>query len=270
MIDVAEKRKQFRELHQSGCFVIPNPWDVGSARILQHMGFKALASTSAGFAWSIGKPDHLITLDEKLYHLTKLCAAVDLPVNADFESGFAEKPEHVARNVTAAIKTGVAGLSIEDAREDHSGLYDLKFAVERIKAAKAAITDSGQDVLLVGRSEHMLHDPKAFKPAMEKMVAFAEAGADVLFAPGIKDKAEIAEMVKLVAPKPVTVLVMGPEMKVQDYADLGVRRLSIGAGLARVAISAFEAAADQLKEGSFAGLSTVTSSRKLNEIFKGF
>jgi 2-methylisocitrate lyase-like PEP mutase family enzyme len=270
MKSATEKRKAFRELHKSGCFVIPNPWDVGSARILQHMGFQALASTSAGFAWSIGKPDHLITLDEKLYHLTKLCNAVDLPVNADFESGFAREPADVARNVTAAIKTGVSGLSIEDTKEGGGGLYDLKFAVERIKAAKAAIKASGEDVILVARSEHMLHDPKALTPAIDKLVAFAEAGADCLFGPGVKDKAEIAQMVKAVAPLPLSVLVMGPEMSVQDYADLGVRRLSVGASLARVAISAFEAAADQLKEGSFKGLSTVTSSRKLNEIFGSF
>ena len=270
MTTAAEKRKAFRELHKTGCFVIPNPWDAGSARILQHMGFKALASTSAGFAWSIGKPDHLITLDEILYHLTKLCAASDLPVNADFESGFAMRPEDIARNVTAAIKTGVAGLSIEDTKTDGSGLYDKKFAVERIVAARDAIKASGQDVMLVARSEHMLHDAKALTPAIDKLVAFAEAGADCLFAPGVKDKAEIAQMVKAVAPLPLNVLVMGHEMKVQDYADLGVRRLSVGASLARVATSAFEAAADQLKAGSFAGLSTVTSSRKLNEIFKGF
>ena len=270
MTSTAEKRKNFRDLHKSGCFVIPNPWDVGSARILQHMGFAALATTSAGFAWAIGKPDHLITLDDILKHLTELSASVDIPMNADFESGFAEKPEDVARNVTAAIKTGVAGLSIEDTKADGSGLYDLDFALERIKAARDAIKASGQDVMLVARSEHMLHDPKAFKPAMDKLVAFAEAGADCLFAPGVKDKGEIAQMVKAVAPRPVSVLVMGPEMSVQEYADLGVRRLSVGASLARVATSAFEAAADQLKAGSFAGLSNITSSRRLNEIFKTF
>lgn len=270
MKTAAEKRKAFRQLHQSGCFVIPNPWDVGSARILQHIGFQALASTSAGFAWAIGKPDHLITLDDKLYHLTKLCNAVDVPVNADFESGFAMRPEDVARNVTAAIKTGVSGLSIEDTKEGGGGLYDLKFAVERIAAAKAAIKASGEDVMLVARSEHMLHDPKALTPAIDKLVAFAEAGADCLFAPGVKDKAEIAQMVKAVAPLPLNVLVMGTELSVQDYADLGVRRLSVGASLARVAISAFEAAADQIKAGSFAGLANATSSRKLNEIFRSF
>ena len=267
MKSVAEKRKRFRELHEFGCFVIPNPWDVGSARMLQHMGFAALASTSAGFAWSIGKPDHLITLYEKLVHLTQLCGAVDLPVNADFESGFAVKPEEVAKNVTAAIGTGIAGLSVEDKMEGSGGLYDLSFAVERIKAAKAAIKASGEDVLLVGRTEHMLVDPKALKPALDKLVAFAEAGADVLFAPGVKDKADIQAMVKAVAPKPLTVLAMGTEMKVQDYAELGVRRISVGGSLARVALSAFHAAAEQLKRGSFAGLSTSVTSKELNEIF---
>jgi len=270
MASVAEKRAKFRELHKSGCFVIPNPWDVGSARILAHMGFKALASTSAGFAWAIGKPDHLITLEEILAHLTELCAATDLPVNADFESAFAMRPEDVAKNVTAAIKTGVAGLSVEDTKEDGSGLYDKAFAVERIKAALGAVKASGQDVLLVARSEHMLHDPKALTPAIDKLVAFADAGADVLFAPGVKDKAEIAQMVKAVAPKPLSVLVMGPEMSVQEYADLGVRRLSVGALPAQEATSAFEAAADQLMAGSFAGLSNVPSSRRLNDIFRGF
>ena len=176
----------------------------------------------------------------------------------------------MARNVAAAIKTGVVGLSIEDTKEDHSGLYDLKFAVERIKAAKQAIIDSGQDVMLVGRTEHMLHDPKALTPAIDKLVAFAEAGADCLFAPGVKDKADIAAMVKAVHPRPLNVLVMGPELTVQDYAGLGVRRLSVGASLARVALSAFEAAANELKQGSFKGLSTTITSRGLNEIFGGF
>src|SRR5918996_670891 len=235
---VAEKRAGFRALHQQGCFVLPNPWDVGSARMLQHLGFAALASTSAGYAWTTGRPDYAVTRADVLQHLTSLCEAVDLPVNADFESGFASEPEGVAASVGLAIRTGVAGLSIEDRDLDGPGLYDKALAVERIRAARAAIDQSGEDVILVARTEGLLSDPGALKPAIDKLVAFAEAGADCLYAPGVSGKEDIAAMVRAVAPKPLNVLVMGPEIGVAEFADLGVRRISVGGALARVAWAA--------------------------------
>jgi len=185
---LAEKRASFRALHEQGCFVLPNPWDVGSARMLQHLGFAALASTSSGYAWTTGRADYAVTRDDVLQHLTSLCEAVDLPVNADFESGFASDPEGVAANVGLAIRTGVAGLSIEDRELDRPGLYAKAFAVERIRAARAAIDRSGEDVVLVARTEGLLSDPGALRPAIDKLVAFAEAGADCLYAPGVRER----------------------------------------------------------------------------------
>jgi len=264
-----DKRAAFRALHESGCFVIPNPWDVGSGRLLQHMGFKALASTSAGLAWSLGKADNTITRADVLAHLTTLCAAVDLPVNADFESGFAKEPAGVAESVKMAVATGVAGLSIEDREVDAPfGLYDQRFAVERIRAAKAAIAATGQDVLLVARTEGLLRDGSAVKPAIDKLVAFAEAGADVLFAPGVRAKDDIATMVRAVAPKPLNVVISWPGMTVAELADLGVRRISVGGSLARIAWNAVIGAAEQLAGGSFEAFGAPPS-KKLNEIFAG-
>ncbi|MEP6861043.1 MAG: isocitrate lyase/phosphoenolpyruvate mutase family protein [Deltaproteobacteria bacterium] len=264
-----DKRAAFRALHQTGCFVIPNPWDIGSGRLLQHMGFKALASTSAGLAWSLGRADNTITRADVLEHLTALSAAVDLPVNADFESGFAKEPTGVAESVRLAVATGVAGLSIEDREVDAPfGLYDQPFAVERIRAAKAAIAATGQDVLLVARTEGLLRDPKAVKPAIDKLVAFAEAGADVLFAPGVRDKADIATMVRAVAPKPLNVVISWPGITVAELAALGVRRISVGGSLARVAWNAVIGAAEQLAAGSFEAFAAPPS-KKLNEIFAG-
>ncbi|GGC53929.1 isocitrate lyase/PEP mutase family protein [Chelatococcus reniformis] len=266
----ADKRAAFRALHAAGCFVLPNPWDVGSARMLQHLGFAALASSSSGFAWTAGRPDYAVTRADVLAHLTALCAAVDLPVNADFESGFATAPEGVAASVTLAVETGVAGLSIEDRDVDAPAqIYDRSLAVERIRAARAAIDASGADVLLVARTEGLLRDPKAMAPAIDKLVAFAEAGADCLFAPGVRDKADIAAMVRAVAPKPLNVLVMGPELGVDELAELGVRRISIGGGLARVAWAGAIAAAEQMKAGSFAGLAGGASGKRLNDMFGG-
>ncbi len=181
-----ETRAAFRTLHASGCFVLPNPWDVGSARMLQSLGFSALASTSAGYAWTTGRPDYAVTRDDVLGHLAILCAAVDLPVNADFESGFAIDPERVAENVALAVGTGVAGLSIEDRDGTPAGLHDLALSVERIRAARAAIDGAGGDVILVARTEGLLIDPAALTPAIDKLVAFAEAGADCLYAPGVR------------------------------------------------------------------------------------
>ncbi|GAB2558845.1 isocitrate lyase/PEP mutase family protein [Rhodanobacter koreensis] len=270
-VSVADKRAAFRALHQEGCFVLPNPWDVGSARMLQHLGFAALASTSSGHAWSTGRPDYAVTLADVLQHLTSLCAAVDLPVNADFESGFASDPEGVAANVSLAVQAGVAGLSIEDRDIDAPfGLYDMAFAVERIRAARAAIDRSGEDVILVARTEGLLHDADAITPAIDKLVAFAAAGADCLYAPGVRDKSHIATMVRAVAPKPLNVLVMDTGWSVAELADLGVRRISIGGALARAAWAGVLTAAGQIKAGSFEGLAGGTPGRQLNDVFAGF
>ena len=268
---VAEKRATFRALHQSGCFVLPNPWDVGSARLLQHVGFAALASTSSGYAWTTGRPDYAVTRDDVLAHLASLCAAVDLPVNADFESGFDADPDDVATNVALAIKTGVAGLSIEDRRIDGSdALFDLPYAVERIRAARDAIDRSGEDVILVARTEGLLGDPAAVGPAIDKLLAFAEAGADCLYAPGVSDKADIAAMVRAVAPRPLNVLAMDPGLRIAEMAELGVRRVSVGGALARVARGAMLTAAERIKAGSFDGLAGAAPGKRLNDVFGGF
>jgi 2-methylisocitrate lyase-like PEP mutase family enzyme len=266
----AEKRASFRALHQQGCFVLPNPWDVGSARMLQHLGFAALASTSAGYAWTTGRPDYAVTREDVLQHLTSVCEAVDLPVNADLESGFASDPEGVAANVALAIQTGVAGLSIEDRELDRPGLYAKALAVERIRAARATIDQSGEDVILVARTEGLLSDPGALKPAIDKLVAFAAAGADCLYAPGVREKADIAAMVRAVAPKPFNVLAMGPGLNVAALADLGVRRISVGGALAQVAWAAMLTAAEQIKAGSLDGLAGGGTGKRLNDIFGSF
>jgi 2-methylisocitrate lyase-like PEP mutase family enzyme len=244
--DLRAKRASFRALHREGCFVLPNPWDLGGIRRLEKAGFKALASTSAGAAWALGRADGELSRDEVLEHLRFLCAATDLPVNADFEAGFADEPEGVATNVTLALDTGVAGLSIED-RTGRS-LYEPRLASERIRAAREAITNSGQDVMLVARSEGFLiglTDPAA---TIERVVAYAEAGADCLYAPGIKDLSAIAELVSAVAPKPVNALLLGPGMHVAGLADAGVRRVSTGGGLAAAAWAGFDNAVRLLVE----------------------
>jgi 2-methylisocitrate lyase-like PEP mutase family enzyme len=265
-----QKRAAFRALHSEGCFVLPNPWDVGSARLFQHLGFSALASTSAGYAWSTGRPDNAVTRDDVLGHLTQLCAAVDLPVNADFESGFAADPEGISANVSLAVATGIAGLSIEDRKLGEPGLYDLKLAVERIRAARAAIDGSGQDVILVARTEGLFSDPNAVSTAINKLVAFAEAGADCLYAPGVAGKDDISAMVRAVAPKPLNVLVMDPAWTVAELADLGVRRISVGGSVSRIAWGAAVEAARAIKSGSFDVLAGGMSGRELNAIFAGF
>lgn len=270
MITVAEKRARFRKLHESGCFVIPNPWDVGSARLLQHLGFEALASTSSGHAWTLGKPDYATTLDEVLAHLAELSAATDLPVNADFESGFADAPEGVAENVRRCIATGVAGISIEDTRVEGKGLHDKAFAVERVKAARAAINASGADVLLVARAEILLHDNSKVSEAIDKLVAFADAGADCLYAPGQMKREDIAAAVQAVAPRPLNYLMWGPGYSLAELADLGVRRISIGGSLARVAWGAAMAAAEEIRDGRFDALAKGGPSKSLNEIFAGY
>lgn len=270
MTDPATKRARFRALHAQGCFVIPNPWDIGSARLLQHLGFSALATTSSGHAWTKGRPDYAPSRDDVLDHLSELSDAVDLPVNADFESGFAAGPEALAINVELAIRTGVAGLSIEDSKPGGKGLYDQAFAVERICAARKAIDRSGQDVILVARTEGMLADPEALGPAIEKLVAFAEAGADCLYVPGVKNREDIIQMVRAVAPKPLNVLVFGPGLGLAELADMGVRRISVGGALARVALTAMLSAAEQMRAGSFEGLAGAAPGKIINEIFSRF
>ena len=238
---------QFRALHEQGCFILPNPWDAGSAGRLEKLGFKALASSSSAAAWTLGLTDHQITLEQILDHLTQLCAATDLPVNADFESGFAAAPEGVAANVTRALATGIAGLSVEDQAKPGS-LHPLDLAVERIRAARAAIDASGTGALLVARTEAYLNDIKEANFAIKRMTAFAEAGADCLFAPGMTDPAEIEASVRAVAPKPVNVLIMNPDMRVAGLAALGVRRVSVGGALAAAAWRGFDKAAAALAE----------------------
>jgi 2-methylisocitrate lyase-like PEP mutase family enzyme len=268
---VADKRASFRALHEQDCFVLPNPWDVGGARMLEHLGFAALASTSSGFAWTMGRADYAVNCADVLQHLASLCDAVNIPVNADFESGFASDPEGVAANVKLAIQTGVAGLSIEDRDvEAPFGLYDTPFAVERIRAARAAIDQSGENVILVARTEGLLGDPAAINPCIDKLVAFAEAGADCLYAPGVREKADIVTLVRAIAPKPLNVLAMGPGLGLAELAELGVRRISVGGALARVAWRAMLTAAEQIKMGCFDGLVGGTSGKQLNEIFGGF
>jgi 2-methylisocitrate lyase-like PEP mutase family enzyme len=268
---VAEKRAMFRTLHQKGCFVLPNPWDAGSARLLQSLGFAALASTSSGYAWTLGRPDYGASRDDVLQHLAALCKAVDVPLNADFESGFAADLEGLSVNVGLAVRTGVAGLSIEDRDVTAPlALYDTAFAVERIRTAREAIRASGEDVMLVARTEGLLSQPQSVGAAIDRLVAFAAAGADCLYAPGVKGKADIQAMVRAVAPKPLNVLVLEPGRSVAEFADWGVRRISVGGGLAKVAWGGLLAAAKQMQEGSFAGLSGGVSGDRLDDIFGGF
>ena len=268
-VSTTEKRASFRRLHESGCFVLPNPWDVGSARALQTMGYKAVASTSAGYAWTIGKADNHITLDEVLAHLTALCGAVDLPVNADFEGGFAHEPAKVAINVARAVATGIAGLSIEDSTGDKANpLYERAMAIERIKAARSAIDADNSGALLVGRCEGFLVGQGDLAMVIDRLNAYAEAGADCLYAPGIKSKEQIAAVVKAVHPKPVNLLIGGPGLTVAEAADLGVRRISVGGSLARVAWGGFMRAAQEIADkGSFTELGSGFSGGELNKMF---
>jgi 2-methylisocitrate lyase-like PEP mutase family enzyme len=265
----AEKRIAFRKLHEAGCFVLPNPFDVGGALALQHLGFKAIASTSAGFAWSIGKSDNRVTLEEVLAHLTSLCAAVDLPVNADFEGGFAHKPEKVAANVARAVQTGVAGLSIEDSTGDAAKpLYERAFAIERIKAARAAIDADNSGVVLVGRCEGFLVGQGDLAMVIDRLSAYAEAGADCLYAPGIRSKEQIATLVKAMHPKPVNILVGSPGLTVAELADLGVRRISVGGSLARAAWGGFMRASREIAEkGTFTEFGNGSPGVELNKMF---
>jgi 2-methylisocitrate lyase-like PEP mutase family enzyme len=267
--------KAFRALHERGCFVIPNPWDVGSARYLQHLGFPALATTSAGFAFSQGLPDSgddgVLARDRNLAYIASITAAVDLPVSADLMSGYGAQPEDVAESVARCIATGVAGLSIEDATGDpKSPLYELPRAVERVRAARQAIDESGHDVLLTARAEcyHVGH-PDPLRESVRRLQAYAVAGADVLFAPGPQSPADIQALVESVAPKPINLLVVGDiGLNVREIAALGVRRISVGGALALAAWTGFMRAADVLRsEGSFAGLAGLAPYAGLNSLF---
>jgi 2-methylisocitrate lyase-like PEP mutase family enzyme len=266
----SEKREIFRRMHESGCFVLPNPWDVGSARYLQGLGFKALASTSSGAAWSMGAPDNGITLEQAIAHAATLVAATDLPVNADFEHGFADDPESVARHVARCLATGVAALSIEDSTgEQARPLYELSRAVERIAAARAAIDEAGDGpALLVGRAECFLTGhPEPLAESVRRLGAYAAAGADVLYAPGLRTRDQIAAVVAAVAPKPVNVLAL-PGMRVAELAELGVRRISVGGALARAAWGGFLRAAREIAEaGTFTALGEAPPGRDLDAFF---
>jgi 2-methylisocitrate lyase-like PEP mutase family enzyme len=269
-MSLSDKRATFRKLHDSGCFPIPNPFDVGSAKALVQMGFKALASTSAGFAWTIGKADNRVTVDDVCTHLDALCASVDLPVNADFEGGFAHEAEKVAANVTRGVATGVAGLSIEDSTGDTSKpLYERTHAIERIKAARGAIDASESGVLLTGRCEGFLVGQDDLTMVIDRLCAYAEAGAECLYAPGIKTREQISAVVKAVAPKPVNLLIGASGLSVAEAADLGVRRISVGGSLARTAWAGFMRAAKEIAEqGTFTELAKGYPGAELNKMFR--
>jgi 2-methylisocitrate lyase-like PEP mutase family enzyme len=270
MPTIAEKRRAFRDLHQQGCFVIPNPFDVGSACYLQHLGFKALASTSSGFAWTQGLPDRAVTVEPVLGYLTAICAAVDVPVNADFESGYARDIDAMARNVRRCVETGVSGLSIEDASGDKdSPIYDIDEAVKRVRAARAAIDATGADVLLTGRAENFLFGRPDLDDTIKRLRAYAEAGADCLYSPGIRTPEQIKAVVDGVAPKPVNLLVGSAlPLSVSEIAALGVRRISVGGALARAGWAGFRRAAQQIAgEGSFAAFADAASGSELNSVF---
>ena len=261
----ADKRAAFRDLHAAGCFMLPNPWDVGSAVILQSLGFKALASTSAGMAWAMGRPDYKVDRDEVLLHLSSLTHAVDLPINADFENGFADDPRGVAANVALAADPGVAGLSVEDSTGDRDNpLYDFTLAVERIAAAKAALAGTG--VLLTARSEGFIQGRPDMDETIRRLVAYAAAGADCLYAPGLRGEDQIAQVVAAVSPKPVNVLT--PGLPVATLAGLGVRRISVGGSLARAAYGEFLRAAREIAdEGTFTAFARGAPGAELNGIF---
>ena len=270
VIVATERCRVFQQLHQSGCFVMPNPWDLGSARMLAQLGFKALATTSAGFAWAQGRPDNGVSLEEVLAHLRSIAYSVELPINADFEGGFATNPVGVHANVTSATATGIAGLSIEDSTGDASNpLFEFALAVERIRAARRAIDDSRTGILLTGRSEGFIVGRPDLAETIRRLTAYADAGADCLYAPGIRAKADIVAVVKAVAPKPVNVLVGGPFATVTELADAGVRRISVGGALARTAWTSFlQAAKEIVEQGTFSGLASAVGSAELNEHFR--
>ncbi|KXU94022.1 2-methylisocitrate lyase [Caballeronia megalochromosomata] len=266
-----EKRAAFRALHSSGCFVLPNPWDAGSARYLASLGFKAIATTSSGFAWSTGCADNHIGRDIILGHLRQMVDATDLPVNADFENGFGADPAAVAESVELAIATGVAGLSIEDSTGDSSApLFPIDVAVARLEAARSAIDRSGGDTMLIGRAENFFVGVPDLDDTLARLQAYAAAGADCLYAPGIQTREQIEAVVAAVAPKPVNVLIGGTSaFTVHDLSALGVRRVSVGGGLARAAWGGFMRAAQALADGRFDGFEGAAPGAQLNALFLG-
>lgn len=275
-ISQQSKITRFAALHEAGCFVLPNPWDIGSAVYLEHLGFAALATTSAGFAFSRGLPDSVaaISREQMIAHIADIVEATSLPVNADFQNCYAHEPDDVATSVAQCIATGVAGLSIEDANGDNiNPLYEFDLAVRRVKSARAAIDASGVPVLLTARCEAWLvGDPQPAKVALKRLVAFAEAGADCLYAPGVEDPDDIAGLVKAVSPKPVNVLVStsNSELSVTQLTDLGVRRISVGAALARVAWGGFMRAAQSIKQtGTFTALDDAAPFNEIQNLFIG-
>ena len=267
---LARRRADFRALHAGGCFMLPNPWDAGSARYLQSLGFQAIATTSSGHAWSQAQADGDLPVDAVLAHLREMVAATDLPVNADFEDGFGDSPEAVHRHVGLAVGTGVAGLSIEDGTGDASApLYPIDVAVARLQAARAAIDAAGGDTLLVGRAENFFAGRPDLDDAIARLRAYADAGADCLYAPGIGTREQIAAVVTAVAPKPVNVLVgRTSAFTLQDLAAMGVRRVSVGGALARAAWGGFMRAADALRAGRFDGFDGAAQGAQLNGLFR--
>jgi 2-methylisocitrate lyase-like PEP mutase family enzyme len=265
-----DRYEAFRRLHEAGCFVIPNPWDIGSARLLAQLGFPALATTSSGFAWSQGKPDNGVSLDDAIGHFRAIAASVDVPVNADFEGGFAVDPAGVAANVARAVTTGIAGISIEDSTGDASSpLFGFELSVERIRAARKAIDQSGMRVLLTGRSEGFIVGRPDLEETIRRITAYAEAGADCLYPPGIRSHDDIAAVVKAVAPKPVNILVGADFATVADLAKLGVRRISVGGALARAAWTGFLTAATEIaKQGTFKTLGEAVPFAEINRRFQ--
>jgi 2-methylisocitrate lyase-like PEP mutase family enzyme len=264
----AEKRQAFRKLHEAGCFVIPNPWNVGTARYLQSLGFKALATTSAGQAHALGFPDGGQSLDTVLAHYRELAAATDIPLNADFENGFADDPEGVAANVTRCIATGIAGLSVEDSPKDARPLYELDAAVARVKAARAAVDRAGGDVVFTARAENFIRGVPDLDDVIRRLKAYAGAGADCLYAPGIRTREQIEAVVKAVA-KPVNFLAgWATEFAVNDLASMGVRRISVGGSLSRAAMHAFVKTATEIaRDGKFDGFAGLISNAELNKFF---
>lgn len=270
MVSLTDRIAVFHRLHRAGCFVIPNPWDLGSARLLVQLGFPALATTSSGFAWSLGRPDNHVSLEQALGHFRHIGDGVDVPVNGDFEGGFAIEPAAVAANVAAATATGVAGLSVEDSTGDPAKpLYELRLAVERILAARRAIDDSGTGVLLTARSEGFIVGRPDLAETIRRLTAYAEAGADCLYAPGIRSLTDITSVVKAVAPKPVNVLVGSDFATVAQLAQAGVRRISVGGALARAAWAGFLGAAREIaQQGTFTALSRAVPFADINAAFR--
>lgn len=269
--DASSRRAGYRRLHERGCFVQPNPWDIGSARFLQHIGFPALATTSAGFAFSLGLPDGAVGREAVLAHLRAMVEATDVPVNADFESGFARDPAGVAESVRLAVETGIAGLSIEDSTRDGAKpLHELPAALERLAAARDAIDQSGTGVVLTARAEcFLVGHPDPLRESLRRLEAYAAAGADCLYAPGLKTREEIAAVVKAAGPKPVNVLLSGPGLSLRELEDFGVRRVSVGGALARLAYGAFMRAAREIAaKGNFEALGGAVAAGEINAFFR--